>query len=182
MNNLNIAIVILVVVILLYLSPATRSCVSRSAPWLALVGGGLAVGLLLMASPKPGVYGGASGQRRKGAAKRGAAKKSAAKRGAAKRGAAKKSAPKEGKRKGGAEHEALDDEVGAEHEAFDDEEEVDVTTEEEIEAFFDEDGDDAPDSLGVDLANAPEPSDEEGSSSDEEGSSSDEAGSSDDGE
>jgi hypothetical protein len=176
MNNLNIAIVILVVVILLYLFPATRSCVSRSAPWLALVGGGLAVGLLLMASPKRhgvSVSGGASGKRRKGAAKKGAAK----------RGAAKKRAPKKGKRKGGAEHEALDDD-----------EEVDVTTVEEIEALLDEDGnalpgarrsdaaeeadltgtgadaDDAPDSLGAYVVHAPEPSDEEESSSDDESS------------
>jgi hypothetical protein len=165
MNNLNIAIVILVVVILvasLHLFPATCSCVSRSAPWLALVGGGLAVGFLLMASPKPGVYGGASGKRRKGAATRGASKK--------------------GKRKGGAEHEAFLDEG----------EEVDATTVEEIEAFLDEDGnalsgarrsdaaeeadltgtgadaDDAPDSLGAYVVDAPEPSDEEESSSDDE--------------
>lgn len=184
MNSINIAIVILVVVILLYLFfPATRTCVSRSAPWLALVGGGLAVGFLLMARPKQhgvSVYGGARGKRHKGAAKKGGAKKSAPKKRAPKKRAPKKSAPKKGKRKkgkrkGGAEHEALNDE------------EVDFTTVEEIEAFLDEEdgnalpgadadnADDAPDSLGAYVVNAPEPSDEDSSSDDDSSSSDDES-------
>jgi len=65
LSSLDIAIVILVVVILLYVFPATRSCITKTAPWLALVTGGLAVGVLLMTSPgEGGVFGGGSKKRR----------------------------------------------------------------------------------------------------------------------
>jgi hypothetical protein len=62
----SIAVVILAVVILLYAFPSTRSCVTRTAPWLALVTGGLAIGVLLMSpAGRGGVYGGASKKRRR---------------------------------------------------------------------------------------------------------------------
>ena len=171
MDNLNVAIVILVIVILLYLSPATRSCITREASWLALVGGGLAVGLLLMAGPKRrgvAVSGGASGERRKGSAEKGPV---ATARRHQKKGAVA-TARRHHKRKGGAGHEEGLDEGGGEA--------VDVGTVEEIEAFLDEGGDalpgaarsdaaegadltaygggaGAPDSLGAYVADAPEP-------------------------
>jgi hypothetical protein len=47
MDGLFLAVVILVVVILLYALPSTRACVTHNAAWLALLGGGLAVGLVL---------------------------------------------------------------------------------------------------------------------------------------
>ena len=48
-SSLNLAIVILVIVIALYIFPSTRSCVTTTAPWVAVVAGGLAVGVLLVA-------------------------------------------------------------------------------------------------------------------------------------
>jgi hypothetical protein len=59
LSNINTAIVILVVLILLHLFPETRKCIARSAPWLAVVGGSIAVGLLLVAGPGScGIHGG----------------------------------------------------------------------------------------------------------------------------
>ena len=53
-NGLYIAILIVVVVLLLYLFPGTQECLRRAAPWIALIGGGLAIGYLLASGTEKG--------------------------------------------------------------------------------------------------------------------------------
>lgn len=50
MDGLNVAILVVLVLILLYLIPATRACVSRVLPWAGILGGVLFAGYLLTAS------------------------------------------------------------------------------------------------------------------------------------
>jgi len=59
MDSLNIAILVIVVLILLYLFPVARGYVSSIAPWAILLGGALVVGALLVAPGDQRFTGGA---------------------------------------------------------------------------------------------------------------------------
>jgi len=63
MDTLGVAILVVAVFILLYLSSATRGRLRAVAPWAALLGGGLVVGAFLTA-PSSDVYGGGAKSRR----------------------------------------------------------------------------------------------------------------------
>lgn len=58
MQSLYIAILVVAALILLYYIPATRGLISKVAPWVALLGGGLVAGALLMAPDSARVVGG----------------------------------------------------------------------------------------------------------------------------